>query len=122
LRIFFELGVRAIGLTHVRRNAAGSGGVFAASGSSLDGLTRFGRDLLRGCEELGIMIDLAHLNPAGFEEAFTRTTKPLIVSHSNARRYHDIDRNLSDEQVRMIGERRGVIGINAVLVSPRQEE
>src|ERR1043166_4760420 len=64
LRVFFELGLRVIGLTHVRRNAAGSGGVFAASGSSHDGLTGFGRDLLQACEALGIMIDLAHINPA----------------------------------------------------------
>jgi membrane dipeptidase len=122
LRVFFELGVRAIGLTHVRRNAAGSGGVFAASGSSRDGLTSFGRDLVQACEALGILIDLAHINPAGFDEIFACTTRPLIVSHSNARRYHDIERNLSDEQIRMVGQRRGVIGINAVLVSPRQEE
>jgi membrane dipeptidase len=122
LRVFFELGVRVIGLTHVRRNAAASGGVFAASGSSCEGLTSFGRDLLQACEALGIMIDLAHINPAGFEEIIARTTSPLIVSHTNARRYHDIERNISDEQVKMVGERRGVIGINAVLVSPRQEE
>ena len=122
LRVFFELGVRVIGLTHVRRNAAGSGGVFAASGSSRDGLTSFGCDLVQACEALGIIVDLAHINPAGFEDIFAQTTRPLIVSHSNARRYHDIERNLSDEQIRMVGQRRGVIGINAVLVSPREEE
>lgn len=122
VRVFFELGLRAIGLTHARRNSAGSGGVFAASGSSRDGLTSFGRDLVQGCEALGIMIDLAHINPAGFEDIFAYTTKPLIVSHSNARRYYDIERNISDEQVRMIGQRKGVIGINSILVSPRQEE
>jgi membrane dipeptidase len=122
LRVFFELGVRVIGLTHARRNAAGSGGVFAATGSSRDGLTVFGRELVQACESLGILLDLAHINPAGFEEIFARTTKPLIVSHTNARRYHDIERNISDEQIRMIGERRGVIGINAVLVSPRKDE
>jgi membrane dipeptidase len=122
LRAFFELGVRVIGLTHVRRNAAGSGGVFAASGSSRDGLTSFGRDLLQACEALGIMLDLAHINPAGFDDIYAHTTKPLTVSHSNARRYHDIERNLSDEQIRVVGQRGGVIGINAVLVSPRQEE
>lgn len=122
LRVFFELGVRVIGLTHVRRNSAGSGGVFAVTGSSRDGLTGFGRDLVQACDGLGIIIDLAHINPAGFDEIFARTTRPLVVSHSNARRYHDIERNMSDEQIRMIGERRGVIGINAVLVSPRQEE
>ena len=122
LRVFFELGLRVIGLTHVRRNAAGSGGVFAASGSSRDGLTSVGRDLIQACEALGVMVDLAHINPAGFDEIFALTTRPLIVSHTNARRYHDLERNISDEQIRMIGERRGVIGINAVLVSPRQEE
>lgn len=122
LRVFYELGVRSIGLTHVRRNAAGSGGVFAASGSARDGLTSFGRDLLQACEALGIMVDLAHINPAGFDEIFACTTKPLTVSHSNARRYHDIERNLSDAQIKMVGERRGVIGINAVLVSAQQEE
>jgi membrane dipeptidase len=122
LRVFFELGVRVIGLTHVRRNAAGSGGVFAASGSSRDGLTSFGRDLVQACEALGIMVDLAHINPAGFADIFAHTTRPLIVSHTNARRYHDIERNISDEQIRMIGERRGVIGINAVLVSPRKQD
>jgi membrane dipeptidase len=122
LRVFFELGVRAIGLTHVRRNAAGSGGVFAASGSSPDGLTSFGRDLVQACEALGIMVDLAHINPAGFDEIFALTAKPLIVSHTNARRYHDLERNISDEQIKMVGARGGVIGINAVLVSPRQEE
>jgi membrane dipeptidase len=122
LRVFFELGVRVIGLTHVRRNAAGSGGVFAASGSSRDGLTGFGRDLVRACEALGVLVDLAHINPAGFDDIFAHTTGPLIVSHTNARRYHDIERNISDEQIRMVGERRGVIGINAVLVSPEKEE
>ena len=122
LRIFFELGVRVIGLTHARRNAAGSGGVFAASGSSRDGLTSFGRDVVQACESLGIILDLAHINPAGFEDILARTTKPLIVSHTNARRFHDVERNISDEQIRMIGERRGVVGINAVLVSPRKDE
>ncbi len=122
LRVFAELGLRALGLTHARRNAAGSGGVFAASGSSSEGLTGFGRELVQACEALGIMIDLAHINPAGFTDIFDCTTKPLIVSHTNARRYFDIERNISDEQIRMVGERGGVIGINAVLVSPRPEE
>ena len=122
VRVFFELGVRAIGLTHARRNLAGNGGIFAASGSSRDGLTSFGRDVVQACEELGIMIDLAHINPAGFDDIFAHTVKPLIVSHSNARKYHDIERNISDDQIRMVGERGGVIGVNSVLVSPRKEE
>src|SRR6266571_2927616 len=108
LRSFYELGVRAIGLTHARRNAAGAGGVFAPSGSSRDGLTAFGRDVVRQCEALGIMVDLAHISPAGFEDILAITAKPPIVSHTNARKFYDIERNITDEQIKMIGERRGV--------------
>src|SRR5712692_1381367 len=121
VRVFYELGVRVIGLTHARRNAAGSGGVFAASGSPRDGLTAFGRDVVRECEALGVIVDLAHINPAGFEEIVDLTTKPLVVSHTNARKYYDVERNISDEQIKMIGARKGVIGVNSVLVSPAQK-
>jgi membrane dipeptidase len=122
LRAFYELGVRSIGLTHARRNAAGDGGVFASSGSSRDGLTGFGRDLVRECEALRMIIDLAHINPAGFKDILSITTKPPIVSHTNVRRYYDIERNISDDQIKMLGERRGVIGINSVLVTANKEE
>src|SRR5213595_1127647 len=122
LRVFYELGVRAIGLTHARRNAAGDGGVFAPSGSTRDGLTGFGRDVVRQCEAIGVIVDLAHISPAGFEDILAITTKPPIVSHTNARRYYDIERNISDEQIKMIGKRRGVIGVNSVLVSAAKEE
>ncbi|HEY2142765.1 MAG TPA: membrane dipeptidase [Candidatus Udaeobacter sp.] len=122
LRVFYELGVRSIGLTHARSNAAGHGGAFAASGSSPEGLTSFGRDVVRECERLDLIIDLAHINPAGFDEIFSITTKPLIVSHTNVRRYYDIERNISDAQIRMIGERRGVVGVNCILVGAKEEE
>ena len=122
LRAFYELGVREIGLTHARTNAAGHGGIFAASGSSPQGLTPFGRHLVRECERLGVIVDLAHINPAGFKEIVDLTTKPLIVSHTNSRKFYDVERNISDEQIKMIGERRGVIGVNSVLVGPRQED
>jgi membrane dipeptidase len=122
LWIFYKLGVRAIGLTHARSNAAGHGGIFASRGSSPEGLTNFGRDLVRECEALGVIIDLAHINPAGFNDVLSITTKPPIVSHTNVRRYNDIERNISDDQIKMIGKRRGVIGVNSVLVSAKKEE
>ena len=122
LRAFYELGVRSVGLTHARRNAAGSGGIFAPSGSPRDGLTAFGREIVRQCERLGVIIDLAHINPTGFEDIVALTTKPLIVSHTNSRRFYDIERNISDEQIKVIGQRGGVIGVNAILVSPNPEE
>ena len=122
LRVFYELGLRSLCLTHVRRNAAGDGGLFAASGSPRDGLTSFGRDVIRECERLGIIIDLAHISPAGFDQIIEATTRPVIISHTNSRKYFDIERNVTDEQIKRIGERGGVIGINAVLVSPKKEE
>jgi membrane dipeptidase len=122
MHIFYELGVRSIGLTHARSNAAGHGGIFASSGSSQEGLTQFGRDLVRECEALGVIVDLAHINPAGFNEILSITTKPPVVSHTNVRHYYDIERNISDAQIKMIGERHGVIGVNSVLVSPKEKE
>src|SRR5438445_10621139 len=115
LRVFYELGVRSIGLTHARSNAAGHGGAFAATGSSSNGLSSFGRDVVGECERLGILIDLAHINPVGFDEILSITTKPPIVSHTGVRRYYDIERNISDAQIEMIGQRRGVVGVNCIL-------
>jgi membrane dipeptidase len=122
LSIFYELGLRMISLTHARENAAAAGGIFAPSGSPSHGLTNFGRDLVRECERLGVILDLAHINPAGFEEVVSLTARTLIVSHANARHFYDIERNISDEQIKIIGERGGVIGVNAILVSPTPEE
>ncbi|HWY41256.1 MAG TPA: membrane dipeptidase [Chthoniobacterales bacterium] len=122
LRVFYQLGLRMVGLTHARRNAAGAGGIFAASGSPRDGLTAFGREVVQECEPLGIIIDLAHINPKGFEDIVDLTKKPLIVSHTNARRFYDVERNISDEQIKIIGARGGVVGVNAILVSSNPNE
>jgi membrane dipeptidase len=122
LRVFYELGLRSLCLTHARRNAAGDGGLFAASGSPRGGLTNFGREVIRECEKLGIIVDLAHISPAGFDDIVEIATKPVIISHTNARKFYDIERNVTDEQIKAVGARGGVIGINAVLVSPHKEE
>lgn len=121
LPVFYELGVRSLSLTHIRRNAAGEGGLIAPGGSSPQGITGFGRDVVRGCEALGIVVDLAHLNPAGIEDVLAMTSGPLILSHTNARRYYDIERNSSDAQIQAVAERGGVIGVNSVLVSPTRD-
>jgi len=122
LRVFYQLGLRMVGLTHARRNAAGAGGLFAASGSPRDGLTGYGREVVQECERLRIIIDLAHINPKGFEDIVDLTKKPLIVSHTNARRFYDVERNISDEQIKIIGARGGVVGVNAILVSPNPND
>ena len=121
LRAFYELGVRCIGLTHVRRNLAGDGGLLASTGSSPQGLSRFGRTVVDACEELRILIDLAHLNPAGVDDVLERTHGPLVISHTNPRRFYDAERNSSDAQMQAVAERGGVVGISSVLLSPSSE-
>ncbi|MFL6514058.1 MAG: dipeptidase [Chthoniobacterales bacterium] len=121
-RVFYELGVRIACLTHARRNAAGSGGIFAPIGSAKDGLTAFGRELVCEFERLGVILDLAHINPQGFEDVISLTKKPVVVSHSNARKFYDIERNVSDDQIKAVGSRGGVIGVNAILVSGSREK
>jgi membrane dipeptidase len=122
LNEFYGMGLRLIGLTHSRRNAVATGAAFVANGSSSDGLTKFGRDLVSECERLGIIIDLAHINPAGFDEMLAMTSSPPIISHTNARKFYDIDRNASDEQICAVGQREGIVGVNSILVSLRKDE
>ena len=122
LRVFYELGVRSVGLTHVRRNLAGDGGIMAPSGSPAGGLGAFGKAVVQECQTLGILVDLAHLNPAGVEDVLALTEGPLIISHTNPRAFYDIERNSSDAHIKAVGARGGVIGVNAVLVSDRREE
>src|SRR2546423_12187442 len=70
LRVFYELGVRSIGLTHARSNAAGHGGAFAASGSSPEGVTSFGRDVVRECERLRGITVLSAIHSHGVDPSF----------------------------------------------------
>jgi membrane dipeptidase len=121
LRVFYELGVRSVGLTHARRNAAGDGAIFAAGGSSPARLSAFGKRVIQACDELGILIDLAHLNPAGVDDVLTLTDRPVLLSHTNPRVFHDLERLSTDAQLRAVAARGGVIGLTAVLLSAQRE-
>ena len=67
------------------------------------------------------MIDLAHLNPAGVEDVLDRTHGPLVISHTNPRRFYDAERNRSDAQMQAVADRGGVVGISSVLLSPSKD-
>ncbi len=110
LYTFHRLGVRNIGLTWNPRNAAADG---ALAGTSY-GLTAFGRDVVAACNDLGIMIDVSHLNAAGVEDVLVFSKRPVIASHSNARALCDHPRNLTDDQIRGIAEKGGVIAATFV--------
>lgn len=84
-----------------------------ASGSATDnGLSPFGRDALSAMEELGILADVSHLNDRSFWDVAEAAKKPFVASHSNARSVCGHLRNLTDDQIRAMVERRCLIGLN----------
>lgn len=75
------------------------------------GLSAFGREVVRECQRHGILVDLAHCSERSFREAVDLTEGPVIFSHTGARALQPIERNISDEQARIIARRGGVIGV-----------
>ncbi len=109
LRLFFDLGVRLLGLTWNGRTAAADG-----CGEPGGGLTRMGRALVETAWGLGMALDVSHLNDAGFSDLLSLGGGPVFASHSNCRALCPHPRNLTDAQLRALGARGGVIGVNQV--------
>lgn len=114
LFLFYEMGLRSIGPVWSRDTIFGYGVPMAFPGSpdTGPGLTEKGKDLVRLCDELGILIDLSHLNEKGFDDVARISTAPLVASHSNAHVLCQSTRNLTDRQLHMIRERDGMVGVN----------
>ncbi|MFD2445525.1 dipeptidase [Bacillus sp. CGMCC 1.16607] len=115
LRIFYELGVRNLGLVWSRRNQVGEGSHFQPIREGRKGgITSFGIKVIEEAEKLGITVDVSHLNDEGFLDVLEFSKRPIIASHSNARSLCPTMRNLTDIQMKAIASKNGVIGINAV--------
>ncbi len=114
LYLFHDFGLRSLGPVWSRPTIFGHGVPMAFPGTpdSGPGLTQKGRDLVRLCDRLGIMIDLSHLNAAGFDDVAAISTAPLVATHSNAHALCPSPRNLTDRQLHMIRERGGMVGLN----------
>jgi membrane dipeptidase len=124
LRIFYELGVRALGLVWSRRNFAADGAFFKeVREGRKGGLTPYGVKLVERAEQLGMVIDLSHINDEGFADVMEIAGNPVVASHSNCRRLADTKRNLTDRQIEMLAENGGVMGMNSVnmFVAPDKE-
>ena len=107
LDVVFDRGFRMIGLTHFFDNEfAGS-----AHGAEKGGLTELGRALVRRMQELGVLVDLAHVSPRAIDEVLAMATRPTVVSHGGVKGTCPSERTLSDEHVRAIAAGGGVIGI-----------
>lgn len=108
LRMFYRLGVRAMTLTWSLRNDLGDG----ILGSDNYGITAFGKDVIKEMNRLGMIVDVSHINERGFWDVIDICEKPLIASHSDCKALCNHPRNLSDEQIKAIADKGGVIGIN----------
>jgi len=108
-----ERGVRSIGPLWSRPNIFGQGVPFSYPGSPDQGssLTTHGKALVKACDEMRIMLDVSHLNEAGFWDIANLSDQPLIASHSNAHALCPSPRNLTDAQLDAIAERGGLVGV-----------
>ena len=109
LRTYAALGVRYMTLTHSRNTTwADSSGDTPAH----NGLTPFGRDVVRELNRLGVMVDVSHVSDKTFYDTLEMTTAPVIASHSSCRAISNSPRNMTDDMLRALAKNGGVIMIN----------
>jgi membrane dipeptidase len=113
LDAWIERGLRSIGIVWSRPNAFGYGVPFHYPGTPDvgPGLTDAGADLVRACNERGVMLDLAHLNERGFFDVAELSDAPLVVSHAAAHSLAPMPRSLTDEELDAIGDSGGLVGV-----------
>ena len=123
LEVFYAAGLRSLGPVWSRHNAFGHGVPFAfpMSPDSAPGLTDAGFELVKRCNRLGILIDLAHITEKGFWDVAKTSDQPLIASHSNAHALTGVARNLTDVQMDAIKERNGLVGLNYAVTMLRPD-
>lgn len=114
LYLFHEMGLRSLGPVWSRPTAFGHGVPMAFPGTpdTGPGLTDAGKDLVRLCNTLGILVDLSHLNEAGFDDVAAISQAPLVATHSNAHALCPSPRNLTDRQLHAIRDTGGMVGFN----------
>jgi len=114
LRDYFDLGIRYMTLTHTNTNgwADSSGDVDKAGVEHHNGLTPFGKLVVREMNRLGMMIDISHTADKTFWDALATSTAPIIASHSSCRALCNVPRNMTDEMIAALGKKGGVMQIN----------
>ncbi|KHE73210.1 dipeptidase [Halobacillus sp. BBL2006] len=123
LHDYYNKGLRSLGPVWSRANIFGEGVPFhfPSSPDTGPGLTVKGRQLVKECNRLGIMIDQSHLNEKGFWDIAKLTDVPLVATHSNVHALCPISRNLTNKQIDAIGESNGVIGVTYSLNMLRRD-
>ena len=107
-------GLRSLGLVWSRPNIFGHGVPFAfpRSPDTGPGLTPLGKELVRACNRLGVMIDVSHLNEQGFWDVAKLSSAPLVATHACVHAICPSTRNLTDRQLDAIRESDGIVGVN----------
>jgi membrane dipeptidase len=109
LRMFYRLGVRSMTLSHFRNNHWADS---STDEPSHNGLTEFGKEVVREMNRLGMIVDISHVSDKTFYDALAVTTKPVIASHSSCRALSEFPRNMTDDMLRALARNGGVVGIN----------
>ena len=112
LRTLYRLGARMMTFTWNYENSLAWPGREGGLPETEKGLKKRGFEILEEMEALGMIVDVAHLSDAGIWDVLRTAKKPFVASHSNARSLASHARNLTDEMIRAIAEKGGVIGIN----------
>lgn len=111
LKVIYRMGVRSLCLTWNNRNEIADGVAEMQTGG---GLTLFGREVVKEMNKIGMIVDVSHIAEKGFWDVLEISEAPLIASHSNSQAVWDHPRNLTDEQIKGIAQKNGVIGLNFV--------
>lgn len=114
LHLYYDLGLRSLGPVWSRPTVFGHGVPFAfpSSPDTGDGLTEAGKRLVRECNRLRIMLDMSHINEAGFWDVVKLSDAPVVATHSNAHAVTPSSRNLTNRQLAAIRESGGMVGLN----------
>jgi membrane dipeptidase len=123
LDTWYERGLRSVGLVWSRANAFAEGVPFRfpSTPDTGPGLTPAGRELVGACNRLGVVVDLSHLNEAGFWDVARLSSHPLVATHSNAHALCPSSRNLTDAQLDAVGTSGGVVGVNFAVSFLRED-
>lgn len=114
LRDFYYLGIRYMTLTHTNTNdwADSSGDMDNPKVKHHNGLTPLGKDIVREMNRLGMMVDISHVADKTFWDALATSQAPLIASHSSCRALTNVPRNMTDDMIKALAQKEGVIQIN----------
>jgi membrane dipeptidase len=118
LQIFYDLGVRIIQVTYNRSNFVGSGYMEPPE----YGLTNFGLDFIEDCNELGVLLDCSHVGHKTTMDTIEASTKPVAFTHVIPRSLYDIPRNKTDEELKAVVEKDGVVGATGYAQFMAQKE